>query len=111
MNNIHLDNLTVLISFLVLVYISITKNQEVRRVSNKLTTGWINTLLIMLILLLTMTENLRLGLLISLLYLIVVVRFNNGLTENFSQYGPSPLKCSTYGDSKEKTGTSFYPIN
>ena len=65
----------------------------------------------MLILLLSMTENLKVGLLISLIYLIVVVRFNNGLTENFSKYGPSPLNCKTYGDSKEKTGTSFYPIN
>lgn len=111
MKNTQLDNLIVLISFLVLVYISITNNQEVKRVSNKLTTGWINTLLIMLILLLTMTENLRVGLLVSLLYLIVVVRFNNSLTENFSQYGPSPLNCKTYGDSKEKTGTAFYPIN
>tara|TARA_B110001469_G_C9306432_1_gene166058 strand:- start:9 stop:344 length:336 start_codon:yes stop_codon:yes gene_type:complete len=111
MKNTQLDNLIVLISFLVLVYISITNNQEVKRVSNKLTTGWINTLLIMLILLLTMTENLRVGLLVSLLYLIVVVRFNNSLTENFSQYGPSPLNCKTYGDSKEKTGSAFYPIN
>jgi len=111
MKNTQLDNLIVLISFLVLVYISITNNQEVKRVSNKLTTGWINTLLIMLILLLTMTENLRVGLLVSLLYLIVVVRFNNSLTENFSQYGPSPLNCKTYGNSKEKTGSAFYPIN
>ena len=110
--NTHLNNLCVLVAFLVLVFISSTTNPEVTRVANKLTTGWVNTLLILLIVTLTMTENLRLGLLVTLVYLICVVRFNNGLTENFqSKPGPSPLNCSTYGDSKEKTGTAFYPLN
>ena len=58
MNSSQLNILFVLISFLILVCISTTNDQEVRRISNKLTTGWINTLLIMLILLLSMTENL-----------------------------------------------------
>ena len=110
--NYHLNNLCVLVAFLVLVYISSTTNQEVGRVANKLTTGWVNTLLILLIVTLTMTEHLRLGLLVTLVYLISVVRFNNGLQENFdSKPGPSPLNCDTYGDSREKTGSAYYPIN
>lgn len=110
--NTTLNNLCVLVGFLILVFISSTQNQEVTRVANKLTTGWVNTLLILLIVTLTMTENLRLGLLVVLVYLISVVRFNNGLHENFkSKPGPSPLNCDTYGNSREKTGTAFYPIN
>ena len=62
MKNTYLNNLGVLVVFLVLVYVSTTNNQEVRRVSNKLTTGWINTVLIMLILGLSMTEDLQIGL-------------------------------------------------
>lgn len=112
MKNSYLNNLSVLVAFLVLIFLTTTDNQEVRRVSNKLTSGWVNTLLILLIISLTMTENLRVGLLVAVLYLIVVVRFNNGLTENFqSRAGPSPLNCDTYGDSKEKTGTAFYPLH
>ena len=110
--NQHLYNLCVLIAFLIIVFISSTQNMEVRRVANKLTTGWVNTLLILLIVTLTMTENLRCGLLVTFVYLISVVRFNNGLTENFeSKPGPSPLNCSTYGNSRENTGTAFYPLN
>ena len=111
MKNSHLNNLGVLIVFLVLVYVSITNNMEVRRVSNKLTSGWVNTVLILLILGLAMTEDLRIGLLVSVLYLVAVVRFNNGVQENFSVSGPSPLNCATYGDSKERTGTAFYPLH
>jgi hypothetical protein len=110
MKNSHLNNLGVLIVFLVLVFMSITNNMEVRRVSNKLTSGWVNTVLILLILGLAMTEDLRIGLLVSVLYLVAVVRFNNGTHENFMS-GPSPLNCSTYGDSKKKTGTAFYPLH
>ena len=110
--NTILNNLCVLVGFLILVFISSTQNQEVTRVANKLTTGWVNTLLILLIVTLTMTENLRVGLLVVLVYLISVVRFNTGLHENFeSRAGPSPLNCNTYGDSREKTGTAFYPLN
>jgi hypothetical protein len=111
MKNTYLNNLGVLVVFLVLVYVSTTNNQEVRRVSNKLTTGWINTVLIMLILGLSMTEDLQIGLLVTVVYLIAVVRFNRDLKENFSQRGPSPLNCETYGNSKEKTGTTFYPLH
>ena len=35
--NYHLNNLCVLVGFLVLVYISSTNNQEVGRLANKLT--------------------------------------------------------------------------
>ena len=110
--NQHLNNLCVLIGFLIIVFISTTNNNEVKRVANKLTKGWVNTLLILLIVTLTMTEDLRCGLLVTFVYLISVIRFNNGLTENFeSKPGPSPLNCSTYGKSRENTGTAFYPIN
>ena len=111
MKNTQIDNLVILVAFVVLVFISTTNNQEVRRVSNKLTTGWVNTVLVMLIIGLTLTENLRLGILVAVLYLIAVIRFNNGINENFSNSGPSPLNCATYGDSKEKTGTAFYPLH
>jgi hypothetical protein len=111
MKNTQLDNLVILVAFVVLVFTSTTNNQEVRRVSNKLTTGWVNTVLIMLIIGLTLTENLRLGLLVSVLYLIAVIRFNTDLQENFSKPGPSPLNCATYGNSKEKSGTAFYPLH
>ncbi len=111
MKNTQLDNLVILVAFVVLVFISTTNNQEVRRVSNKLTTGWVNTVLIMLIVGLSLTENLRLGLLVAVLYLIAVIRFNRDLQENFSKPGPSPLNCATYGNSKERTGTAFYPLH
>lgn len=110
MKNNHLNNLAVLVVFLALVFMSVTNNMEVRRVSNKLTSGWINTVLILLILGLAITEDLRIGLLVSVLYLVAVVRFNNSSHENFRS-GPSPLNCSTYGDSKQKTGTAFYPLH
>ena len=110
MKNSHLSNLGVLLVFLALVFMSVTNNMEVRRVSNKLTTGWINTVLILLILGLAVTEDLRIGLLVSVIYLVAVVRFNNGTHENFRS-GPSPLNCSTYGDSKKRTGTAFYPLH
>ena len=110
MKNNQLNNLVILIVFLVLVFTSITNNMEVRRVSNKLTTGWVNTVLILLILGLSITEDLQIGLLISVLYLVAVVRFNSGSNENFIS-GPSPLNCSTYGDSKKRTGTAFYPLH
>lgn len=111
MKNTQLDNLVILVAFVVLVFISTTNNQEVRRVSNKLTTGWVNTVLIMLIVGLSLTENLRLGLLVAVLYLIAVIRFNRDLQENFSKPGPSPLNCATYGNSKERAGTAFYPLH
>ena len=111
MKNTQLDNLVILVAFVVLVFISTTNNQEVRRVSNKLTTGWVNTVLIMLIVGLSLTENLRLGLLVAVLYLIAVIRFNRDLQENFSKPGPSPLNCATYGNSKERNGTAFYPLH
>lgn len=109
--NSHLHNLLVLLIFVVLVFVSTSNNDEFRRVINKLTTGWINTVLILLILGLSMTENLRVGLLVSVIYLISVVRFNRNLTENFSQPGPNPLDCKTYGNSKKNTGTAFYPLH
>ena len=86
MKNTYLNNLGVLVVFLVLVYVSTTNNQEVRRVSNKLTTGWINTVLIMLILGLSMTEDLQIGLLVTVVYLIAVVRFNRDLKETNTLY-------------------------
>lgn len=111
MKNTNLDYLLTFLSFLILVFISNTKNQEVKRISNKLTKGWINTLLILLIICLSMTENIRIGLFMAFIYILCVVRFSDSPMEYFSNYGPSPLNCSTYGDSRKKTGSSFYPIN
>tara|TARA_B100000768_G_C11170695_1_gene328577 strand:- start:389 stop:730 length:342 start_codon:yes stop_codon:yes gene_type:complete len=111
MNNTNLDYILTFLSFLILVFISNTKNKEVKRISNKLTKGWINTLLILLIITLSMTENIRIGLFIAFTYILCIVRFNDSPMEHFSNYGPSPLNCGTYGNSRKNTGVAFYPIN
>ena len=64
--------------------------------------------LVLLIIVLTCTENIQIGFMLALLFLIMLVRFNQ--RENFIS-GPSPLNCETYGDSKKKTGTSYYPLH
>ena len=48
-------------------------------------------------------------LLLSIIYLVVLIRTNH--TKEQFRSGPSPLNCKTYGDSKEKTGVAFYPLH
>ena len=49
------------------------------------------------------------GFVLSLIYLVILVRFNE-YAEKFKS-GPSPLSCDTYKNNKEKTGGTFYPLN
>ena len=93
---------------LVTLLVSTTNNKKVSRIGRQVTTGYVNTVLILLIIVLTLTEDLQIGFTLALLYLILLVRFNK--RENFES-GPSPIKCDTYGDTKKKTGTAFYPLH
>ena len=92
----------------VTLLVSTTNNKKVSRIGRQVTTGYVNTVLILLIIVLTLTEDLQIGFTLALLYLVLLVRFNK--RENFES-GPSPIKCDTYGDSKKKTGTAFYPLH
>lgn len=97
-----------LILVIVVLFLSYTNNRKVKKVGRQLTTGTVNTVLILLIIVLTLTEDVQIGFILTLMYLLMLVRFNK--QENFIS-GPSPLNCETYGDSKKKTGSAFYPIN
>lgn len=85
-----------------------TNNKKVSRIGRQITTGYVNTILILLIIVLTLTEDLQIGFMLTLIYLILLVRFKK--QENFES-GPSPLNCNTYGSSKVNTGTAFYPLH
>jgi hypothetical protein len=94
-----------------ILYVSISKNNKLEEIGRKLTQGKINTLLILVIITLILTENVNLGILLSILYLLTLVRFNTK-KENFqSEYGPSPLNCDTYRNKKDKIGNTQYPLH
>ena len=99
--------LSVVIIILAL-FIGTTNNNKVRKLGNQLTQGTVNTVLILLIIVLTLTEDLQVGFMLTLIYLIMLVRFNR--RENFES-GPSPLSCKTYGDSRKRTGVAQYPLH
>ena len=68
------------------------------------------TILIIVIITLVLTENIKIGFYLTILYLFLLIKYNN--VENFkSERGYSPLNCKTYGDSRKKTGSSFYPLH
>ena len=90
------------------LFIAATNNKKVAKVSHNLTEGSVNTVLIVLIIVLTLTEDMQVGFVLTVLYLIMLVRFR--VRENFES-GPSPLNCDTYGDSKKKTGIAQYPLH
>lgn len=101
--------MTVFVVLIVLaLLVGTTDNRKVKKVGRQLTSGYVNTILILLIIILSTTENLQIGFSLALIYLILVVRFNKH--ENFES-GPSPLDCKTYGDSKKKNMSSFYPLH
>lgn len=110
-NNLNLVLLTILIFALFFVAASNTvdKESKTNRILKKLTEGNVNTLLLLLIIALTLSEDLQVGFLLSAIYLVVLIRTQNS-REGFES-GPSPLNCKTYGDSKEKTGVAFYPLH
>ena len=101
--------MTVSVVLIVLsLLVGTTDNKKIKRIGRQLTSGYVNTILILLIIVLSLTEDLQIGFSLALIYLILLVRFNK--QENFES-GPSPLACQTYGDSKKKNGTSFYPLH
>ena len=110
--NMYLNVLMLVLVFLVL-YVSIADNANLRTLGKRLTSGQINTVLILLIITLILTENIQMGLLITIIYLVLLVRFNSKENkEHFdSDYGPNPLDCNTYGESASKTGIAQYPLN
>jgi hypothetical protein len=93
---------------LLTLWVGTTNHKKIARIGNQITSGYVNTVLILLIIVLTLTEDLQIGFILALLYLILLVRFNK--KEHFES-GPSPLKCDTYGDKKKNTGTAFYPLH
>lgn len=93
---------------LVTLFVGTTNHRKIAKIGRQVTSGYVNTVLILLIIVLSLTEDLQIGFTLALLYLILLVRFNK--RENFES-GPSPLKCDTYGDKKKKTGTAFYPLH
>lgn len=103
-------NLSVVALLLALIYLSTTNERTVRNMSRRLTSGYVNTILILCIISLSMYEDKHIGFIVAVIYLVLVVRFQELFIENFKS-GPSPLNCSTYGDSKERTGSAYYPIN
>ena len=110
-NNLNLVLLTILIFGLFFVAASNTvgNDSKTNRVLKKLTEGNVNTLLLLSIIALTLSEDLQVGFLVASIYLVVLIRTQKG-REGFES-GPSPLNCKTYGDSKEKTGVAFYPLH
>jgi hypothetical protein len=110
-NNLYLALITILIVIIFYVSVSenVVNNSKVNNVLTKLTNGEVNTVLLLAIIGLTLTEDLHIGFLLANIYLIVLIRSNKN-KEGFES-GPSPLNCKTYGNSKEKTGTSFYPLH
>ena len=90
-------------------FISVSNDEKLRRASNKVTHGQVNTILIVVIIALLLTVDVVMGFLLAVIYMIALIRFNKD-SENF-QSGPSPLACATYGDSKKKTGSAFYPLH
>ena len=112
-NNLNLVLLTILISLILLFFVAasnkVDKESKTNRILKKLTEGKVNTLLLILIIALTLSEDLQVGFLLAAIYLVVLVRTQKS-REDFES-GPSPLNCKTYGDSREKTGTAFYPLH
>ena len=110
-NNLNLVLLTILIFALLFVAASnsVEKDSKTNRILKKLTEGKVNTLLLILIIALTLSEDLRVGFLLAAIYLVVLVRTQK--TKEGFESGPSPLNCKTYGDSREKTGVAFYPLH
>lgn len=111
MNNTNdMINNMCLIVLVVLVFVSaLSQDKKLKKIANQLTDGKINTLLILVIVALIMTENLQVGFLLLVIYSVLLYRFHNN-KEGFKP-GPSPLDCKTYGDSNKRVGSAFYPLH
>jgi hypothetical protein len=107
-SNLIVNVILPLILIALVLLVGTTNDRRVRKISNQLTTGYVNIILILLIVVLSCTENIQVGFMLALLFLIMLIRFNKN--EGFMS-GPSPLNCDTYGDSRKKNGSSYYPLH
>ena len=89
----------------------IINNPKVNNLLHRIVDGRFNTLLIFLIIALTLTENLNVGFILCIIYLLILVRIHRVNSKEGFKSGPSPLNCKTYGNSREKTGVAFYPLH
>jgi hypothetical protein len=101
--------IVIIIVYLVTIPDNIVTNSKLNNIMNKLTHGSINTLLLLSIIGLTLVEDLNIGFLLCIIYLVILIRTNHPI-QHFRS-GPSPLNCKTYGNSKEKNGVAFYPLH
>tara|TARA_B100000989_G_C19216110_1_gene333905 strand:- start:159 stop:548 length:390 start_codon:yes stop_codon:yes gene_type:complete len=113
MNNTNdVLNLLCLIGLFVLVFFTaISESKRLKDVGHKITDGNINTLLILVIIVLVMTENLQVGFLLLVIYTVLLFRFNVKKNNEGFKPGPSPLDCKTYGDTNKRVGSAFYPLH
>ena len=101
-----------LILIIIVFMLILTDNDQVRKISRKLTSGSVNTILILAIIAIVLTENIKVGFYLTIVYLFLLIKYNQNNTENFkSEYGYSPLDCKTYGESRKKTGSAYYPLH
>ena len=107
-SNIY-NSILVTILIVLAFYVSVSKNNNSNKIIKRLVEGKVNTLLLLLIIGLTLTEDLNIGFILCVIYLMALVKTQN--TNEGFRSGPSPLNCSTYGNSREKTGTAFYPMH
>jgi hypothetical protein len=89
----------------------IINTPKVNNLLHRIVEGRFNTLLIFLIIALTLTEDLNIGFLLCMIYLIILIRIHRVQASEGFRSGPSPLNCKTYGNSREKTGVAFYPLH
>ena len=108
-------SIILVVLIVVVMYLGISNhiitNSKVNNLLHRLVDGRFNTLLIFAIVALTLTEDLNLGFLLCIIYLLILVRVHRVNSNEGFNSGPSPLKCKTYGNSREKTGVAFYPLH
>ena len=98
-----MDNNTKLICLaliVILIFVTITNNINPKILL--ITQGPINTILILAIITLCLQENINIGFLVAIIYLVLLTRnTHKNQNENFESIsGPSPLSCSTYKKNK-----------
>jgi len=112
--NIYYSGLLIIL-IVITMYLGISNHvvntPKVNNLLHRIVDGQFNTLLIFLIIALTLTEDLNLGFLLCMIYLIILVRIHRLQSKENFKSGPSPLRCKTYGNSREKTGVAFYPLH
>ena len=114
MKNTNCECMINIILIIIIISLAITNNKEIKNIGQKITDGYMNNLIIIIIIALTTSENMKIGLYLTIIYLFLLIKYNKNFKKftNFkSQHGYSPLNCKTYGNSKKKTGSTFYPLH